>query len=329
MNTISTMKRNILTIFLGLFIIASSAVHTGCKGDKTNLTFVTGGTSGTYYPYGMALAEIFNSEISGLNVSVYATGASTENIILINERKADLAIVQNDILSYAFDGTRLFHDKPVKGLTTVATLYMEVVQIVVSPESGINSIKDMKGKRISVGDAGSGVEANAAQILATEKLTFKDLNTSNLSFKDSGTAFLDGKIDGFFVTSGIPNIAIEEILETKSLKILPINLQEMSHLLTDYSFYIPYAIKKDAYKGITTADIGTIAVKATLIVREDLDEKLVYNLTKTMFENRDKIAKSIEKGNELDIHEAVKGISSVPLHSGARKYYHEKGTFKL
>jgi TRAP transporter TAXI family solute receptor len=202
---------------------------------------------------------------------------------------------------------------------------MEVVQIVVSPESKINSIRSMRGKRIAVGDAGSGVEANAAQILATANLTFNDLVVSHLSFKDSGIAFQSGKIDGFFVTSGTPNVAIQEISEIKSLKILPLKLQEISQLLTDYSFYIPYTIQKDVYKGLT-GGVATIAVKATLIVREDLDEKLVYNLTKAIFENREEIAESVEKGKELDIYDAVKGIS-VPLHPGSKKYYNEKGTF--
>ena len=321
-------KRNIVIVFLGIFIITPFVMFAGCKKTVTDLTFATGGTSGTYYPYGMALAKIFNSKISGLNVTVQTTGASSENIRLVSEKKADLAIVQNDVLSYAYEGSRFFNGKPVKGLTTVATLYMEVVQIVVSPGSKINSIGSMKGKRISVGDAGSGVEANADQILATANLTFNDLIVSHLSFKDSGIAFQNGQIDGFFVTSGIPNAAIQDISETRPLKILPLRLQEISQLLTDYSFYIPYTIQKDAYHGLTE-DVATIAVKATLIARDDLDEKLVYNLTKAIFENKEEIAKSIEKGKELDIYDAVKGIS-VPLHAGSKKYYHEKGTlFKL
>ena len=260
-----------------------------------------------------------------MNVAVQSTGASTENIMLLNERKADLAIVQNDVLSYAYEGSRSFNERPIKGLATVATLYMEAIQIVVSPKSNINSIKDMKGKRISVGDKGSGVEANADQILSIARLTFNDLSVRHLSFKDSGIAFQKGEIDGFFVTSGVPNVAIQEILVTRPLKILPISMQEINQLLTDYSFYVPYTIQKDVYKGVT-ADVGTLAVKASLIVREDLDEKLVYNLTKAIFENREAIATAIEKGKELDIHEATRGIS-VPLHVGAKKYYHEKGTF--
>jgi TRAP transporter TAXI family solute receptor len=320
------MKKNVLIILLSVSIITPLLLFAGCKKSVTDLTLATGGTLGTYYPYGMTLAEVFNSKIPQLNVTVQSTGASVENIILVGEKKADLAIVQNDILSYALEGSHSFKDKPVKGLTIIATLYMEVVQIVVSQESKINSLGDMKGKKISVGDTGSGTEGNAEQILAAAKLTFNDLILHNLSFKDSAAVFLKGQIDGFFVTSGIPNVAIREIAETMPVKILPIGLQEINQLLTDYSFYTSYTIHPGAYKGITE-DIATVAVKATLIARGDLDEKLVYNLTKAIFENREKIARKIEKGKELDINEAVKGISA-PLHAGAKKYYTEKGAFK-
>ena len=320
------MKKNILIIFLGVFTIASLAMFAGCKKAETNLKFATGGTAGTYYPYGMELAKIFNSKIPGLNVLVQSTGASIENIGLVRDKKADIAIVQNDVSSYAFDGVRLFDGEPVKGIATIATLYMEVVQIAVSSESKINSIKDMKGKRISVGDAGSGGEANAEQILAASNLTFNDIAVKHLSFKDTGHAFQIGEIDGFFITSGIPNVAIQDIAETKSIKILPIGQQEINQLISEYSFYIPHRIQKDAYKGVT-ADVPTVAVKASLIVRADLDEKIVYEMTKAMFENRAEITKATEKGRELDISEAIKGIST-PLHPGARKYYTEKGVLK-
>ena len=319
------MKKKILVIFAGVFIAGSLAMFAGCKKPPVHLVFATGGTSGTYYPYGMELAKVFGAEISNVGITVQSTGASTENIKMLAEKRADIAIVQNDVLSYAFEGTRSFNGQPVKGLTTIATLYMEIVQIVVSPSSKINSILDMKGKIISVGDQGSGVEANVDQILATSGLTFKDINVRNLSFKDSGIAFQNGEIDGFFVTSGIPNAAVQDILEKKPLKILSISTKETNKLLTDYYFYIPYTIQKDVYKGVTE-DVGTIAVKASLIVRDDIDEKLVYSLTKAMFEKREEIAATIEKGKELDIHEAIRGIS-VPLHSGAKKYYTEKGTF--
>lgn len=312
----------VLTLSVLLLFIAFS----GCKKSGINLVLATGGTSGTYYPYGGALARIFNDKIQNVNVTALATGASSENLRLVGNDEADLAIVQNDVLDYAYNGTKLFEGKPVKGLSAVAGLYREVVQIAVSPESKINTIADMKGKKIAVGDAGSGVEANTIQILASANLTVADLKTVHLSFRESGNAYQDKQIDGFFITAGVPNAAIEEITSMQNIKILSLDSKTIDQLVKQYPYYTPYTIKKNTYRGMR-ADASTVAVKATLIVRDDLDETVVYNLTKALFENQSVLGESHPKGKELDINEALKGIS-VPLHPGAKRYYLEKGIIK-
>jgi hypothetical protein len=318
--------KKILSAAAVLLFSVSFIAFQGCKKSGNNLILATGGTSGTYYPYGGAIAQIFNTKVNDMNVTAQATGASSENLRLVGKDEADLAIVQNDVLDYAFNGTKLFEGKQIKGLATVATLYREVVQIAVSPESKINSIADMKGKKISVGDAGSGVEANAVQILGSSNLTFADLKASHLSFKESGNAYQDKQIDGFFVTAGIPNAAIQEITAMQKIKMISLDAKTIEQLVKQYPYYTPFTITKETYKGMT-ADATTVAVKATLIVRDDLDETVVYNLTKALFENQEELAKSHAKGKELDINEAVKGIS-VPLHPGAKRYYVEKGILK-
>ena len=319
------MKKGIIVVSLSLLVISMLFFGCGKKSGK-NLILATGGTSGTYYPYGGAIAQIFNTKIQGMNVTAQATGASSENIRLVGKDEADLAIVQNDVMDYAYNGTNLFKDQQVKGISTVATLYREVVQIAINPNAKINTIADMKGKKISVGDAGSGVEFNATQILAAAGLTFDDLKASHLSFKESGNAYQDGQLDGFFVTAGIPNAAIQEITALQKVKLLALDQKTVDKLIKDYPFYTPYVVKKETYKGMT-ADTLTVAVKATLIARDDLDETTVYNITKALFENKDELGKAHAKGVELDINEAVKGVS-VPLHPGAKKYYVEKGILK-
>ncbi len=133
------------------------------EAEKVNLIIATGGTAGTYYPFGGAMAQLWNTHLKGVNVTAQATGASKENIRLVGKGEAELAIVQNDVMDYAFKGIELFNGEKIETFATIATLYPEIVQIVVSPDSGINSVADMKGKSISVGDAGSGVEANASR----------------------------------------------------------------------------------------------------------------------------------------------------------------------
>ena len=175
-----------------LFSIAASVLFAvvllaGCSkaNAKKDYILATGGTGGTYYPFGGAIANIWNTKIENMNVTAQATGASAENLRLINKGDAEFGTVQNDVMDYAFNGTDMFAGEKLSNIATIGTLYPEVIQIAVSENSGINSIYDFKGKRISVGDAGSGVEFNAKQIMEGYGLTFNDIKKSNLSFKES------------------------------------------------------------------------------------------------------------------------------------------------
>lgn len=288
-----------------------------------NLILATGGTSGTYYPFGGAMAQIWNKSIEKMNVTAQATGASKENIRLVGKGEADLAIVQNDVMDYAVKGIELFSGEKVTGFRTIATLYPEVVQIVTDPSSGINSIADMRGKRVSVGDAGSGVEANAKQILAAYGITFDDVKAAHLSFKESASALKDKQLDAFFVTAGVPNAAIQEIAALSPVKILSVDDATAAKLMATYKYYTKVAIPSGTYNGMS-ADASTLAVKATLIVRSELPDAVVYALTKALFEKQSDLASAHAKGKELSLKGAVEGVS-VDFHPGALKYYKEKG----
>jgi hypothetical protein len=322
--------KKIISLFL-VFTVVLFGAFAGGKAEtatveKANLIIATGGTSGTYYPFGGAMAQIWNTNIKGMNVTAQATGASKENIRLVGKGEAELAIVQNDVMDYAMKGIELFNGEKVETFSTIATLYPEIVQIVVARDSSINSVADMKGKSISVGDAGSGVEANAKQVLEAYGLTFDDLKTKRLSFKESGAALKDKQIEGFFVTAGIPNAAIQEIATIGGVKLIPIDPATMSKLMDKYKFYTSFTIKKDTYNGMT-ADVATVAVKATLIVKKGLADAVVYNITKSLFEQQPALAQAHAKGKDLVMADAVQGVS-VPFHPGAAKYYKEKGAIK-
>jgi hypothetical protein len=315
------MKKLLLAILVVALI--ATAVLTGCTTAKTNLIMATGGTSGTYYSFGGAICQIYNTKLENMNVTAQSTGASKENIRLVGSKEAELAIVQNDVLDYAYNGIELFNGEKVQNIRTVAVLYPEIIQIVVSPDSGINSIADMKGKRISVGDAGSGVEANAKQILEAYGMTFDDIQASHLSFSESASAFKDKQLDGFFVTAGSPNPAIQEITALQSIKLLAVDDATADKLIEKYPFYTKYSISKETYKGMES-DTNTLAVMATLIAGSELGEDVVYKLTKALFEYQAELASAHAKGNEMRLATAVQGVS-VPFHPGAEKYYKEKG----
>lgn len=170
------------------------------SGDAVKMTMGTGGTTGTYYAFGGVIANVLNAKDIGVNINVQSTGASKANIYLVNDGEADLAIVQNDVMDYAYNGTDLFAEEgAATEFATVAGLYAEVCQVVSTGD--IKSIADLKGKRVSVGDAGSGVEFNARQILEAYGISFDDIEVNNLGFGDSSDALKDGKIDAFFCLS--------------------------------------------------------------------------------------------------------------------------------
>lgn len=297
------------------------------QAQAINISFASGGTSGTYYPYASAVATAWNENIEGMNCAVEATGASQENINLVSKGEAEVAIVQNDVMTYAYNGTENFEGKQTQNFSTIGTVYSEVCQIVASPDANIKSVADLKGKRVSVGDIGSGVEANSRQILAAYGLTFDDIKVQNLGFGPSADAIKDGSLDAVFVTAGIPTTAVMELATTHDIDLIPVDSDAVEKLKADYPFYTEYTITPDAYKGMD-ADVLTVSVKATLIVSPDLDEETVYQMTKVLFENKEAITTAHSKGAELDPAAAVEGISVVPLHPGAERYYKEAGVLK-
>ena len=313
-----------------LFSIAASVLFAvvllaGCSkaNAKKDYILATGGTGGTYYPFGGAIANIWNTKIENMNVTAQATGASAENLRLINKGDAEFGTVQNDVMDYAFNGTDMFAGEKLSNIATIGTLYPEVIQIAVSENSGINSIYDFKGKRISVGDAGSGVEFNAKQIMEGYGLTFNDIKKSNLSFKESAEAIQNGTLDGCFITAGVPNAALQELAFSAGLKLIPVSGNEAATVMDKYGYYTATTIPGGTYKG-SDEDVPALAIKATLAVSASLDENTVYEMTKALFENLQELGNAHAKGKEVSAASAVTGVS-VPFHPGAVKYYKEIG----
>lgn len=314
------MKKTIVTLMAGLMVLAA---FVGCtKKSNKNFILATGGTSGTYYPFGGAIANIWNSNIEGMNVTAQATGASAENLRLISKGEAEFAIVQNDVMDYAYNGTDMFA-QALPNLATIGTMYPEVVQIAASKNSGIKSVSDLRGKRVSIGDAGSGVEFNAKQILEGYGITFDDIQKNNLSFKESAEGIQNGTLDACFVTAGVPNAALQELAFTAGLILIPVSGAEADKICNSYNFYTKTVIPAGTYNG-TDKDTPALAIKATLAVNANLDENIVYEMCKALFENLDALGTAHAKGKEVSAKAAVTGVS-VPFHPGAVKYFSEKG----
>lgn len=309
---------------LSALCLAGAILLTACastsSGSKTTIKVATGGTTGTYYAYSGVVAQTVSEQLQDVTLKVHSSGASKANIFEVVDGDADMAIVQNDVAYYATQGIDLFEkDGKQEGFSVLGAVYSEVVQIVAN--SNINSVEDLRGKTVSIGDAGSGCEFNAHQILEAYGMTIDDIKVQNLSFGDSAEALKDGKIDAFFCVAGAPTTAVVELSTTNNIHILNIDSAALEYLKENYPFYTEYIVPAGSYKGVDE-DTTSVAVKATYIVSDKLSEDVVYNITKTIFDNPEKIVH--DKASELDKNYAVSGIS-MPFHPGAEKYFKEVG----
>ncbi len=312
--------KKIFSILLVAVLAISLVACGGTTGSR--MTMGTGGTSGTYYGYGGVLGQYIKNN-AGISVTVVSTDGSKANIQGIDAGDYQLGTVQSDVMSYAWDGTRAFEeDGKVDTFRTVAGLYAEAVQLVtMDPE--IKSVKDLKGKSVSIGAPGSGVYFNAIDILTAAGLTEADINAQYQSFADSADALKDGKIDAAFIVAGPPTPAITELCTTNDAYLVPIDGEVAEKLMADCPFYTLYTIPAGTYEG-QTEDVTTVTVKATLIVSADASEDDVYKLTAAIFDNIDAITAENAKGAELSLENATEGLI-VPFHAGAAKYFAEKG----
>jgi uncharacterized protein len=297
----------------------------GAVQAADNLVLATGGTAGTYYPFGGAMAKIWNSKVKDMNVTAQTSGASGENVRLINKKEVELALVQSDTLDFAFNAKEAFKE-PLKGMSVIATLYPEIVQVVVAAGSPIKTFADLKGKKVGVGAPGSGTEANFRQLLDAYGMKKEDVNMQYLSFSESAEAFKDKHIDAFIVTAGIPNAGIMDVSTQNEIRILDIPSDVAGKMTQKYPFLAGVKVPANTYKG-QAADVSTVAVNAVLIAGNQLKDDMVYNLTKALLENQAELASAHAKGKELNAQYAVQGVS-IPFHPGAVKYYKEKGLMK-
>ena len=324
------MKR-IISILLAIAMLftfaACGASETSSEAEvqkgATSMTMGTGSPSGTYYAYGGVLGQYIKNN-AGISVNAVSTGGSKDNIQGIDVNDYQLGTVQSDVMHYAWNGTRSFEeDGKVDTFRTVAGLYAEAVQLVTT-NADVKSVADLKGKKVSIGAAGSGVYFNAVDVLAAAGLTVDDINPQYQNFDQSADALKDGKIDAAFIVAGAPTPAITELCMTNAkTRIVPIDGAIAEKLMKENTFYSVYKIPANTYAN-QDAEVLTVTVKATLIVSASATEDDVYKITKAIFDNIDAITKEHAKGAELSLENATEGLT-VPFHAGAAKYFKEKG----
>lgn len=313
---------------LGLLIAGAlifSAI-TAQAADQKRLTLATGGTSGVYFPLGGAIGNTLGNKSDGsISVTAQATGASGENMRLVQAGDVDFAIVQNDVADAAFSGTAPFKEKLGK-VRALGRLYPEYLHVVASKDSGIKSLEDFKGKKISVGARGSGNEVNCRQIFDFYGLDYKNLEPIFLPYGETADQFKDRNLDGFVFTIGTPNPAIQDITTTQDVVFVPLEGQKADEVVAKFPYLVKDAIPAGTYKGQGNA-VPTLSVQAILVANEDMPEDVAYNLTRLLYENSDAVAKAHNKGAEIKLENAADGVT-IPFHPGAEKYLKEKGIIK-
>ena len=308
------MKKRIAALVLCLALVFALAA---C-GSGSNLTFGTGGETGTYYAFGGVLAQYVTSN-TDTTVTAVSSKGSQANIEDLDAGDIQLGFVQSDVMSYAYNGERLF-EKPITDFSVVAALYMEQVQIVtLDPE--IKTVADLAGKTVSIGASGSGVFYNALDVLECYGLDSEtDITAVMQDFADSTESLQDGKIDAAFIVAGAPTTAITSLAATQSVYLVSLDEEHIAALRETSPYYSPNTIAADVYG--TPEDCTTVAVNAIVIARDDVSEDDIYNFVSAIFENSADLAHA--KAAELDI-DFASSVTDVPYHPGAAKYFAEKG----
>lgn len=318
-------------IMAGALCVAGAALIAGCGGDsgsssagggKQFLNIATGGTAGTYYPLGGALAELLNQNIKGMNASAQSTGASVANVNMLKDGSVDIAFIQNDIAYYAANGKEMFKDNKVESIRGIAALYPETVQFVTTADKGIKSIADLKGKKVAVGASGSGAEANARQILGAYGLTYDDIDVQYLSFGEAADALKDGNVDVGVVVAGFPTAAIQDLAANKSAALVNIDAEHADKLMKQYPYFTKITVPKGTYPG-QEEDVSTVAVKCVIVTTDKLSDDLGEQIAKAIYEHLDRMKAAHAVGKYITKDTALEGMS-VKMNAGAEKYLKAK-----
>ena len=310
---------------------ASSAAggESGASGGLTEaqrakefITVATGPTSGIYYPIGGAFATALGDW--GYTTSAQATAASAENIQLIQDGDAEIAIAMQDSVMQAYEGFGAYEGKePASDLRALMRLWPNYVQLVTTANTGIKSVEDLKGKRVGVGAANSGVELNARMIFEAYGMSYDDCTVDYLAYGEAIDNMKNGQCDAVFVTSGLPNATVTELATSYDMVIVPIDGAGRDNLISKYPFYAETVIPADTYNN--TEDVQSVFVYNIMLVRGDLSDEMVYDMLTGIFENIDTIQASHNAANKniyLDV-----GVSDIqlPLHDGAAKFWADHG----
>ncbi len=315
------MKKFALILLLGILSVPSFS--------KQFITIGTGGVTGTYYPTGGAICRLVNKvkKETGVFCSPESTNGSVFNINSINKKELDFGIAQSDIVYQAIKGNGKFEGKKLPKLRAVMAIYPELFTLVTRKDANINTIMDIKGKRINLGAIGSGNEATAMSLFNTLGIKKSDLAIAGSSkVVEMPHELKDNRSDGYFYMVGHPTANIKIVSDSIDVKLVPITGAKIDKFINERPYYVKNSIPAGTYKG-NDKDVTTFGVKAVLVTSSDVKEEVVYSLVKQVFDNFELFKKSHPAFENITEKSLLEGLSA-PLHNGAKKYYKKIGLIK-
>lgn len=298
----------------------------GLAFAQTELSIATGGTGGVYYPVGGGYAQVIDQFVPGYTASVEVTNASVENVGLISRGDSDIALVLADTALAAYEGTGRFGPgaelPQLANLRAITIAYTNAVHVITIEGSGINSLTDLRGKRVSVGAPGSGTELSAQTILNANGITYDDFDVQRLSINETGDALRDGTIDAGFWSGGVPTGGVLSLAETRSIKLIELSDEEIAAIRAADVTMVPYTFAAGSYRGMDSS-VSSVGTPNLIIVAAEMDEELAYNFTKALFEGIEVVRNIHPSANET-VPEIVVN-TPIPLHPGAIRYFEEIG----
>ena len=293
------------------------------------MTIGTGGVTGVYYPAGGAVCRLVNAHRAehGLRCTVESTGGSVFNANALQRGDLELAIIQSDFQAYAYEGTNGF-EKPFPEMRALFSLHGEPVQLMARADAGIESFEDLKGKRVNIGNAGSGHRVMMELVMAHVGMTNADFSlTSELASAEQAAALCDNRIDAAFWAAGIPNGSTQEAAATCAITLVPLQGEWLDTFLAKNKPYAAEVIPAGVYPGID-AEVPTFTARATVVTRADITDDEAYEIVKSIFEGLDDFKQLHPALANLEPAAMATTALTAPLHPGAERYYREKGLVK-
>jgi len=317
-------RKLLLIIILGFTVtLLSFFVEPNETAAKAKfISVATGGTGGVYYPYGGGLAEIWTRHVPGVQAVAEVTGASVENTRLVNRGESLIGEIMNDVAYQAYYAEERFKGKPQK-ILAMFQMYPHHYHVVALKGSGVKTIYDIKGKRVSVGAPGSGTEFKTNLVFKALGISYNDFKVHRLSFTENANALKDGTIDVGIWDVAAPTSSVMDLATTRDIVLISFSDEDIKKIVEKYPFYSPFVMPPGIYKG-QDYPVKNPSVWNTVICNPDVSEDLVYKLVKALFQHKDYLEK-IHPFAKYTTPENAINASPIPLHPGAIKYYRELG----